>query len=849
MHREYYVNDAGRQLDTFAASLLARVRGEEPPEDGYHGDYLVEMADQLRAAAAATRSPSTTHARGAISPIVAGIREELESIGVVFDTLVSPSSRCTTRVRSTRCSRTCVRRGVVFEQDGATWLRTTDFGDTRDRVLVRSDGSPTYLLADIAYHRTKFERGWTHLIDIWGADHHGQVKSLQSGMEALGYPPGEPEVLLGQLVKLMRGGEPVRLSKRTGDIVTLADILDEVDPDVARLTFLLAGHRHRADLRPRRRHRAVDGQPRVLRAVRARPDRCRSAGVPPRLGVTRLPILDASLAPLVHEREVELMRALGAVSRRAARRRRAPCARTVSPRGCATSPSPSTASTATAGCCPTTSRSRKRGSGSPRRADRARRRPGDPRSARARRDVAPRRGRVMAAPDAPLDLRLLPRRAAIDDDGRLLDRRRRPRTSSPTHTARPCTSTTRTSCATAAAPTATRFGDRDVANVSYASKAFLCTAMAALVAEEGLDLDVASGGEAHVALRGGFPAERMVFHGNNKSDDELRLALSLPVGRLVIDGTDELDRVEALVAGGLAPPRCCCASRRGSTPTPTSTSRPAAPTRSSGSRSRPASPRDAAIRAATSDRVDLVGFHCHIGSQLFHLEGYDARGRGDGELARRGRRRHRPADPRAQPRRWAGRRATPPTSSTTSRRSPSFATRGARGARGRVRAGTPSSIPRRASPSRPAARSRRRAGVTLYRVGAVKPVPGGDPYVAVDGGMSDNPRPITYGARYEAFLPARAAEPRPLAGDRRRQALRAGRPARAGCPAARRGARSATCSPPRSPGRTRTPWRRTTTCSRVRPWCSCAMARPGSSSAGRPSTTSCRATCAGSRPD
>ena len=131
--------------------------------------------------------------------------------------------------------------GRHLRADGATWLRTTDFGDQRDRVLVKSDGSTTYLCNDLAYHRDKFARGWEHLIDIWGADHHGQVKSLQAGLEALGFPAGEPEVVLGQLVKVVRGGVAVRMSKRTGDIVTLADILDEVDPDVCRLTFLLQG--------------------------------------------------------------------------------------------------------------------------------------------------------------------------------------------------------------------------------------------------------------------------------------------------------------------------------------------------------------------------------------------------------------------------------------------------------------------------------------------------------------------------------------------------------------------------------------------------------------------------------
>ncbi|MFI5047820.1 MAG: arginine--tRNA ligase, partial [Acidimicrobiia bacterium] len=307
VHREYYVNDAGHQLDTFAASLLARVRGEEPPEDGYHGDYLVAIAASLREAHDIDTF-SLDDARAAHVAIVAEIREELESIGVKFDTWYSEqwlhdAGAVDAALEDLRA------RGVVFEQDGATWFRSTDFGDSRDRVLVRSDGSPTYLLPDIAYHRSKFERGWTHLIDIWGADHHGQVKSLQSGMEALGYPEGEPEVLLGQLVKLQRSGQPVRLSKRTGDIVTLADILDEVDPDVARLTFLLQGIDTALtfDLDVVTAQ-SMDNPVYYVQYAHARISSIRRRAET--AGMARLPILDVNLAPLTHEREIELMRAL-----------------------------------------------------------------------------------------------------------------------------------------------------------------------------------------------------------------------------------------------------------------------------------------------------------------------------------------------------------------------------------------------------------------------------------------------------------------------------------------------------------------------------------------------------------
>jgi arginyl-tRNA synthetase len=238
VHREYYLNDAGTQLDMFGASLLARARGEEPPEGGYHGQYLVEMAERMGTDLGDDVTLEAAREWG-YAEAVRQLRDDLGRIGVHFDTWFSE------RVLHERDDVNSILRaladsGQTYEQDDATWLRTTAFGDARDRVIVRGNGTPTYLAGDLAYHRDKMRRGFTHLIDIWGADHHGQVKSLQAGMQALGYgPPAEPEILLGQLVKLVRGGQEVRLSKRAGDIVALADILDLVDPDVVRMTFLL----------------------------------------------------------------------------------------------------------------------------------------------------------------------------------------------------------------------------------------------------------------------------------------------------------------------------------------------------------------------------------------------------------------------------------------------------------------------------------------------------------------------------------------------------------------------------------------------------------------------------------
>ena len=306
VHREYYLNDAGAQLDTFAASLLARAQGAELPEDGYRGEYLVEMGAALRSRLG--DAATLDDARDEHHTVSASIRDDLERIGVHFDTWFSErtlheSGAVVAVLDDLRA------RGVVFAAEGATWLRSTDFGDSRDRVLVKSDGLTTYLLADLAYHRSKFERGWTHLIDIWGADHHGQVKSLQSGLEALGYPAGEPEVLLGQLVRLERGGEVVRLSKRTGDIITLADILDDVDPDVARLTFLLQG----IDTTQTFDLDTVTAQSMDNPVYYVQYAHARVASIARRAaeaGIVRLPILEVDFAPLTHGREVDLLRAL-----------------------------------------------------------------------------------------------------------------------------------------------------------------------------------------------------------------------------------------------------------------------------------------------------------------------------------------------------------------------------------------------------------------------------------------------------------------------------------------------------------------------------------------------------------
>jgi arginyl-tRNA synthetase len=310
VHREYYLNDAGTQLDMFGASLHARYTGSPLPENGYQGHYLVEMAERMRAELGDSVTEVEAREWG-LGDVVEQLKDDLGRIGVHFDTWFSERTlheeekvaAVLTRLRDS---------GLTYEQDGATWLAAEQLGDQRDRVLVKTDGNTTYLCNDLAYHLDKVERGWEHLIDIWGADHHGQVKSVQVGMQALGVgtvDAPEPEVILGQFVTLVREGETVRLSKRTGNIITLSDILDEVDPDVARLTFLLQS----IDTTQTFDLDIVTAQSMENPVYYVQYAHARVSSIARRAaeqGIARLPLDGVDLSPLVHERELDLLRAL-----------------------------------------------------------------------------------------------------------------------------------------------------------------------------------------------------------------------------------------------------------------------------------------------------------------------------------------------------------------------------------------------------------------------------------------------------------------------------------------------------------------------------------------------------------
>jgi arginyl-tRNA synthetase len=248
VEREYYVNDAGTQAALFGASLEARYlqrfgRDAEIPEGGYQGAYLITLAEEIAADVGDSMlalPPEERRARLGHD----GMRRELDAIRAALERMnvrIETWFRETTLRAEGRIEQAVhllKDRELAYEEDGAVWFRSTRFGDEKDRVLIRSNGEPTYFAADCAYLREKFARGFDRLIYVWGADHHGTMKRLLGAAQAFGYEVDRVEFILYQMVNLYRGGEPVRMSKRTGDIITLDEVLDEVGSDAARYTLL-----------------------------------------------------------------------------------------------------------------------------------------------------------------------------------------------------------------------------------------------------------------------------------------------------------------------------------------------------------------------------------------------------------------------------------------------------------------------------------------------------------------------------------------------------------------------------------------------------------------------------------
>ncbi|MDY6834542.1 MAG: arginine--tRNA ligase [Chloroflexota bacterium] len=249
VEREYYLNDAGVQIDVFRHSLVAYYRqalglpGEVPP-DGYLGDYMIDLAREI-VAEYSDRFADLSHEEAAIQlgqigfdKMVEAIKQDLALLGVEFDTWFSEKSLYQGSQYEDTMS-LLNQNGYIAEREGATWFASSALGEDKDNVLIRSNGTPTYFASDIAYHRNKFcERRFDRVIDIWGADHQGHVPRMKAAMSALGIDPDRLEIIITQMVTLKRGGEEVRISKRSGDIVTLNEVIAEVGRDACRYFFL-----------------------------------------------------------------------------------------------------------------------------------------------------------------------------------------------------------------------------------------------------------------------------------------------------------------------------------------------------------------------------------------------------------------------------------------------------------------------------------------------------------------------------------------------------------------------------------------------------------------------------------
>jgi len=240
VEREFYVNDAGSQIHKFGESIGSLSRGEEVAEDGYRGEYMVELLARLPGAA---QMGAEELGRAGVAVMMANMRESLGAFRVGFDSWFFESSLhagAPSAVEHTLAL--LAEHGRTYTSEGALWLRSTDFGDDKDRVLVRSSGEHTYFASDIAYHQEKRERGFQRQIDVWGADHHGYILRMKAAYQALGGDPAELELLIMQLVHLVRSGERAQMSKRAGEFVTLDELVSEIGVDAARWYLLARSH-------------------------------------------------------------------------------------------------------------------------------------------------------------------------------------------------------------------------------------------------------------------------------------------------------------------------------------------------------------------------------------------------------------------------------------------------------------------------------------------------------------------------------------------------------------------------------------------------------------------------------
>jgi len=231
-HREFYVNNVGRQVNLLIESVKAAMNDAPVPEDGYNGTYIKDVGELAK-------KENPKDLKGfVLNTMLDSQKQTLSDMQVCFDEWFFENTlHDSGEVKKT--IELLKKKGATYEKEGAVWFRSESFGDDKDRVLVRENGDPTYFAADITYHANKFKRGFDLLINVWGTDHHGYVKRLQSALEAIGLPSHKLDIIIGQLVALYRGSEPVRMSKRTGEMITLKEVVDEIGKDAMRFFLLM----------------------------------------------------------------------------------------------------------------------------------------------------------------------------------------------------------------------------------------------------------------------------------------------------------------------------------------------------------------------------------------------------------------------------------------------------------------------------------------------------------------------------------------------------------------------------------------------------------------------------------
>ena len=318
--REFYINDAGNQINNLAASVNARYLEQlgqtvEFPENGYHGHDIIETAERIvriygdRFLNMSEEERLQEFRTIALKEKLAALKEDLEAFNVTYDHWFSEQTLHDANAIKSACD-LLTERGYLYEQDGALWLKATEYGDDKDRVVIRDNGIPTYFAADIAYHRDKYARGFDRVINLWGADHHGYIARMKAAVGALGYHPDQLEVLILQMVSLYRNGELVKMSKRTGQSVTLNELIEEVGTDAARFFFVMRSIDSQLDFDLTLATEKSNENP-VYYIQYAHARICSIMRQLEEAGITVMPATEAKLNTLVETSELELIKKLG----------------------------------------------------------------------------------------------------------------------------------------------------------------------------------------------------------------------------------------------------------------------------------------------------------------------------------------------------------------------------------------------------------------------------------------------------------------------------------------------------------------------------------------------------------